>query len=157
MKDNFDLRAYISSKRILNEDFNPVINEDTDLFRQRLRESIHGILTEKKKPKTKKEKIDPMDIDIDSAFTKDQPMDDENIPPIEDDKISMDDYEQPSARPVDNTGNEKPGFSKEEQEIQNSLKVAYDHAETIGDQKLATQIANTLKYFVKTHIVAGQI
>jgi len=98
-----------------------------------------------------------MDIDIDSAFTKDQPMDDENIPPIEDDKIPMDDYEQPSARPVDNSNNEKPGFSKEEQEIQNSLKVAYDHAETIGDQKLATQIANTLKFFVSTHIVAGQV
>ena len=156
MKDNFDLRAYISSKRILNEDFSPVINEDTDMFRLRLRESIHGILTEKKKTKNKKEKIDPMDIDIDSAFTKEQP-EDENIPPIEDDKMPMDNHEQPSARPVDNTGNEKPGFSKEEQEIQNSLKVAYDHAETIGDQKLATQIANTLKFFVSTHIVAGQI
>ena len=155
MKDNFDLRAYISSKRILNEDFNPVINEDTDLFRQRLRGSIHGILTEKKKTK-KKKKIDPMDIDIDSAFTKDQP-EDENIPSIDDEEIPMDDNEQGMANPVNTMSNEKPGFSKEEQEIQNSLKVAFDHAETIGDQKLATQIGNTLKFFVSTHIVAGQI
>lgn len=154
MEDNFDLKAYISSKRILNEDFNPILNEDTDAFRQRLRESIHGILTEKKKTKKKSKKIDPMDIDIDSAFTKEQP-EDENIPQMGDEEISMDDNEQGIANPVGNISNEKPGFSKEEQEIQNSLKVAFDHAETIGDQKLATQIGNTLKFFVSTHIVAG--
>ena len=155
MEDNFDLKAYISSKRILKENFEP-LNEDTEMFRQRLRESIHGILTEKKKTKNKKEKIDPMDIDIDSTFTKEQP-EDENIPSIDDEEIPMGDNEQGMANPVGNIGNEKPGFSKEEQEIQNSLKVAYDHAVTIGDQKLATQIGNSLKFFVSTHIVAGGI
>lgn len=155
MEDNFDLKAYISSKRILNEDTSPITsNEDTDIFRQRLRESIYGILTEKKKTKKKSKKIDPMDIDIDSAFTKEQP-EDENIPQMGDEEIPMDDNEQGMANPVGNISNEKPGFSKEEQEIQNSLKVAFDHAETIGDQKLATQIGNTLKFFVSTHIVAG--
>ena len=155
MEDNFDLRAYISSKRILNESSNPILlDENTDMFRQRLRESIRGILTEKKKTKKKTKKIDPMDIDIDSAFTKEQP-EDENIPPIEDDEISIGDEKQDIANPVNAISNEKPGFSKEEEEIQNSLKVAFDHAETIGDQKLATQIGNTLKFFVSTHIVAG--
>ena len=45
------------------------------------------------------------------------------------------------------------GLSAEEQEIQNSLKVAYDNAAAIGDQKLADQIGNSITFFTRTHIV----
>jgi len=38
-------------------------------------------------------------------------------------------------------------------EIQNSLKRAYDTAISIGDEKLSNQIANTITFFTKTHIV----
>lgn len=147
MNDNFDLKGYISSKRLLME--NKEILSEEDSFKQRLNSSIRSILTEKKKAK----KIDPADIDIESAFTKEEPQEMENIkdaPEIEDDIPT-------NANPV-NLGGEyeqKPGYSKEEQEIQNSLKVAYDHAVAINDQKLATQIANTIKMFTSTHIVAG--
>jgi hypothetical protein len=45
------------------------------------------------------------------------------------------------------------GLSAEEQEIQNNLKVAYDNAVAIGDQKLADQIGNSITFFTRTHVV----
>ena len=45
------------------------------------------------------------------------------------------------------------GLTAEEQEIQNSLKIAYDNAAAIGDQKLADQIGNSITFFTRTHIV----
>ena len=45
------------------------------------------------------------------------------------------------------------GLSAEEQEIQNSLKIAYDNAIAVGDQKLADQIGNSITFFTRTHIV----
>lgn len=45
------------------------------------------------------------------------------------------------------------GLSAEEQEIQNSLKIAYDSATAIGDQKLADQIGNSITFFTRTHVV----
>ena len=38
-------------------------------------------------------------------------------------------------------------------DIQNSLKVAYDNALEIGDEKLADQIGNTITFFTRTHVV----
>lgn len=45
------------------------------------------------------------------------------------------------------------GLTAEEQEIQNSLKIAYDNAAAIGDQKLADQIGNSITFFTRTHVV----
>lgn len=45
------------------------------------------------------------------------------------------------------------GLSAEEQEIQNSLKIAYDNAVAVGDEKLADQIGNSITFFTRTHIV----
>jgi hypothetical protein len=45
------------------------------------------------------------------------------------------------------------GLSKDEQDIQDSLKVAYDKAVSIGDEKLADQIGNSITFFTRTHVV----
>jgi hypothetical protein len=45
------------------------------------------------------------------------------------------------------------GLTQEEQDIQNSLKIAFDSASAIGDDKLADQIGNTITMFTRTHIV----
>ena len=45
------------------------------------------------------------------------------------------------------------GLSQDEQEIQNSLKLAYDNAVAIGDDKLAHQIGNSITFFTRTHVV----
>ncbi len=45
------------------------------------------------------------------------------------------------------------GLSQDEQEIQDNLKLAYDNAVAIGDQKLADQIGNSITFFTRTHVV----
>ena len=48
---------------------------------------------------------------------------------------------------------DEAGLSEDELEIQNSLKIAYDNAIQIGDEKLANQIANTITFFTRAHVV----
>jgi len=45
------------------------------------------------------------------------------------------------------------GLSSDEKEIQDALKLAYDNAVAIGDQKLADQIGNSITFFTRTHVV----
>jgi len=45
------------------------------------------------------------------------------------------------------------GLTADEKEIQDSLKLAYDNAVAIGDQKLADQIGNSITFFTRTHVV----
>ena len=55
--------------------------------------------------------------------------------------------------PLDEPSTPQSGLSAEEQEVQNSLKIAYDNAVSMGDQKLADQIGNSITFFTRTHIV----
>lgn len=48
---------------------------------------------------------------------------------------------------------EDGGLSQDEEQIQDSLKLAYDNAVAIGDEKLADQIGNTITMFTRTHVV----
>ncbi|MDB4549403.1 hypothetical protein N9Z86_00615 [bacterium] len=45
------------------------------------------------------------------------------------------------------------GLSDDEKEIQDALKLAYDNAVAIGDEKLADQIGNSITFFTRTHVV----
>lgn len=45
------------------------------------------------------------------------------------------------------------GLSDDEKTIQDALKVAYDNAIAIGDEKLADQIGNSITFFTRTHVV----
>ena len=60
------------------------------------------------------------------------------------------DVEEPA---VDAAPAPEAGLSKDEQEIQDSLKLAYDNAIAIGDEKLADQIGNSITFFTRTHVV----
>jgi len=51
---------------------------------------------------------------------------------------------------------EEPGLSQEEEDIQNALKIAYDQAKSIGDEKLADQIGNSITFFTRSHVVTGR-
>ena len=57
------------------------------------------------------------------------------------------DVEEPSIDTAD------AGLSQDEQDIQDSLKLAYDNAVAIGDTKLADQIGNSITFFTRTHVV----
>lgn len=48
---------------------------------------------------------------------------------------------------------DEAGLSDEETDIQQNLKKAYDNAVSLGDEKLANQIANTITFFTRAHVV----
>ena len=69
---------------------------------------------------------------------------------VADEEVEVEDevsIEEPSMDTAD------AGLSQDEQEIQDSLKLAYDNAVAIGDQKLADQIGNSITFFTRTHVV----
>jgi len=70
------------------------------------------------------------------------------------DEIEADDVEVDIEEPsIDATPSKDVGLSSDEQEIQDSLKLAYDNAVAIGDEKLADQIGNSITFFTRTHVV----
>ena len=79
---------------------------------------------------------------------------------VEDEDISIEDGDEEGEEneemqddSSDFDGGEEIGFSKEEQDIQKNLKIAYDSAVSMGDEKLADQIGNTITMFTRTHVV----
>jgi len=62
---------------------------------------------------------------------------------------------EPEMEPAMDTAPEggTEGLSSDEKEIQDALKLAYDNAIAIGDQKLADQIGNSITFFTRTHVV----
>ena len=70
----------------------------------------------------------------------------------EEDEVEVEDeVEADETEEVETTARE--GLTQDEMDIQNSLKVAYDNALEIGDEKLADQIGNTITFFTRTHVV----
>jgi hypothetical protein len=69
------------------------------------------------------------------------------------DEIEADDVEVDIEEPTVDTTPSEVGLSSDEQEIQDSLKLAYDNAVAIGDEKLADQIGNSITFFTRTHVV----
>jgi hypothetical protein len=69
------------------------------------------------------------------------------------DEIEADDVEVDIEEPTVDTTPSEGGLSSDEQEIQDSLKLAYDNAVAIGDEKLADQIGNSITFFTRTHVV----
>ena len=70
----------------------------------------------------------------------------------DEDEVDIEDEIEIDAEPKMDTAPEA-GLSQDEQEIQNSLKLAYDNAVAIGDDKLADQIGNSITFFTRTHVV----
>jgi len=64
-----------------------------------------------------------------------------------------DEIEVDTEEPSTDIATDGAGLTTDEQEIQDSLKLAYDNAVAIGDQKLADQIGNSITFFTRTHVV----
>ena len=85
-----------------------------------------------------------------SALNEEMPLDEAKEDEEEVDTEVDVDVEEPA---MDAEPAQSQGLTAEEQEIQNSLKIAYDNAASIGDQKLADQIGNSITFFTRTHVV----
>ena len=72
----------------------------------------------------------------------------------EEDEVEVEDkIEVDTEEPSTDIATDGAGLTTDEQEIQDSLKLAYDNAVAIGDQKLADQIGNSITFFTRTHVV----
>ena len=85
-----------------------------------------------------------------SALNEEMPLDEAKEDEEEVDTEVDVDVEEPA---MDAEPAQSQGLTAEEQEIQNSLKIAYDNAVAVGDQKLADQIGNSITFFTRTHVV----
>ena len=101
-------------------------------LKEKIREEILATLSE--------EEIE--DMPLDEAKKDEEEVDAEEEVNVDVEEPAMDAAPAPSQ-----------GLSAEEQEIQNSLKIAYDNAVAVGDEKLADQIGNSITFFTRTHIV----
>jgi len=135
-------------KAKIREEILSTLNEDED-YEKMGREVEYGIF-----PGSEEDDLTMQDI-----FDM---LDNEEFEDMEDmsiDEAKGDEEEAPAEEEMDAEVNvdveaaPAQGLSAEEQEIQNSLKIAYDNAAAIGDQKLADQIGNSITFFTRTHIV----
>ena len=72
---------------------------------------------------------------------------------VEDEVDVEDEVEVDVEEPAMDASTAPDGLTQDEKEIQDSLKIAYDNAVAMGDQKLADQIGNSITFFTRTHVV----
>jgi hypothetical protein len=141
-------------KAKIREEILSTLNEDED-YEKMGREVEYGIF-----PGSEEDDLTMQDIF--DMLDNEEFEDVEDIGGMEDmpiDEAKEDEEEAPAEEEMDAEVNvdveaaPAQGLSAEEQEIQNSLKIAYDSAAAIGDQKLADQIGNSITFFTRTHVV----
>jgi len=141
-------------KAKIREEILSTLNEDED-YEKMGREVEYGIF-----PGSEEDDLTMQDIF--DMLDNEEFEDVEDIGGMEDmpiDEAKEDEEEAPAEEEMDAEVNvdveaaPAQGLSAEEQEIQNSLKIAYDNAAAIGDQKLDDQIGNSITFFTRTHVV----
>jgi hypothetical protein len=130
-------------KAKIREEILSTLNEDED-YEKMGREVEYGIF-----PGSEEDDLTPEEMMGDIEDMEDMPLDEAK----EDEEEAPAEEEMDAEVDVDVEAAPAQGLSAEEQEIQNSLKIAYDNAAAIGDQKLADQIGNSITFFTRTHIV----
>jgi hypothetical protein len=142
---DFNYIEYLKNNPLLKKDSNKLITESQESssskmkksdLKAKIREEILATLNEE-------------DESLDEAKKDEEEVDAEVDAPAEDEM----DTEMGAEVDAPEIGGSVEGLTDDEQKIQNSLKVAYDNAVAIGDQKLADQIGNSITFFTRTHVV----
>ena len=146
MTDNFDLKKFLIESKAL-QNLNPILFEskenDEDMIRKRIREIIIAELDHSDAMfEAKKKDEEVKDVEVTDTKTEDFPIDDE---------FSSEET------PDENGGLEDIAADMEgdESELMNHLMSALKMAKGMNNEKLETQIGNTLKFFVSEYIGGG--
>lgn len=154
--DTFDYKNYLKNNPLLTES----ISEDarTDAEQEGYKDGFNDAKADIKKSLSKmkvselkakiKEDIlsvlseaeEEVDVNVDDAET------DVNVDAAGD-EVNIED------KPTDATVD--VGLSKEEKIVQDSLQAALETANSLGDEKLADQIGNTITFFTRQYVVKG--
>jgi hypothetical protein len=91
---------------------------------------------------------DPFDLELQRA------MDNDDMMEAKDDEVEDIDIEDDEEMEVEEPADDEPimgdEISDEQQELQKQLTQAYNSALKMGDEKLTTQLSNTITYYLKT-------
>ena len=139
---------------ILQSPDHPLHDETKEEYSIVKRDKSKGLFEEKSSKTTVSELKAQIKEMILASLAEEEPVaeaeEDEEVEVDIEDEIEAD--AEPEMEPEMDAAPEA-GLSKDEQEIQDSLKLAYDNAVAIGDDKLADQIGNSITFFTRTHVV----
>ena len=138
--DNFDYRSFLKNNTLLKEEVkDQLITESVEATEE---------VQEMEKPSSKVKKSELQSQIKEMILASLTEADEE-----EDVEVDVEADVAPEADMEPKMGDAPTGLTSDEQEIQDSLKVAYDNAIAIGDEKLADQIGNTITFFTRSHVV----
>jgi hypothetical protein len=154
MADNFDLKKFLKESKAL-ENLNTIIGKNTNIhginegnMRDKIREMIIAELnSDEDLDEAKKKKDEEADVEVTDTETEDIPAEDA---PIED--VPADEA------PVDGGGIEDLAADMKgtEADLMDHLMKAFQIAKGMNNEKLETQVGNTLKFFVSEYIGGGE-
>jgi hypothetical protein len=163
--DNFDLKRFLKESKAL-ENLNPsfkALNENESL-RNKIREMIVAELEGAElKEKTDVDLTDPLFEDEleEAKKKKDEEVEDVDITDTED--ISTEDLPTDEETPVEDAPEATGGLEDiaadmkgTEGDLMDHLMKAFQIAKGMGNEKLETQVGNTLKFFVSEYIGGGE-
>ena len=143
-KESIDFGANASMKIVLDKLNTLAKTEDKET--EAVAENVEEIQEETPSSKIKVSELKAkIKEDIISLLNEEE---EEDVEVDVEDEVEVD-VEEPAL----DASTDDAGLSSDEQEIQDSLKLAYDNAVAIGDQKLADQIGNSITFFTRTHVV----
>ena len=149
MKDNFDLKKYLKENKSI-ENLNPIIGKEPiseNNMREKIREMIINEL----------ECSD--DFGLEEAKKKDKEVEDVEIIDNEEETSEEETKETPTIDAEEvTTGLDalEANLEGTESELMGYLMSALKTSKGMGNEKLETQIGNTLKFFVSEYIGGGE-
>ena len=147
MADNFDLKKFLTESKAL-ENLNPVIakeNLSEGDIRSKIREMVLAELSEEKDLEEAKKKKDEEVEDVETTDTEIEDIPAEDEMPAEEAPAADGNLEDIAAN-----------MEGTESEVMDHLMSALKIAKGMNNEKLTTQIGNTLKFFVSEYIGGGE-
>jgi len=155
MADNFDLKKFLKESKAL-ENLNTIIGKNTNIhginegnMRDKIREMIIAELnSDEDLDEAKKKKDEEADVEVTDTETEDIPAEDA---PIED--IPAEDTPVDGGGGIEDLAADMKGT---EADLMDHLMKAFQIAKGMNNEKLETQVGNTLKFFVSEYIGGGE-
>ncbi|MDB4378143.1 hypothetical protein N9Z41_00085 [bacterium] len=149
---DFNYQEYLRNNPLLKEEVKDQLITESQEIEETVEETVEEVVEEtaeeiQEEVPSSKIKVSELKAKIkEDIISLLQEEEEEDVEVDVEDEV---DVEEPALE----TPSEDAGLSQDEQDIQDSLKLAYDNAVAIGDQKLADQIGNSITFFTRTHVV----
>ena len=167
MADNFDLKKYLKESKAL-EGLNDIIGKNTNIHEGNMRDKIREmILAELGNPEdTEEEDREKDEAYLDGgfgSFEEAKKKKDEEVEDVEATDVETTEEIPAEDAPVEDAPEESGGIEDlaadmkgTEADLMDHLMKAFQIAKGMNNEKLETQVGNTLKFFVSEYIGGGE-